>query len=860
MFANRSGRANTGLCLTVFAAFLLAAVFIQPLRSVFADGPTTFSNATAINIRTAATEGTAGPASPYPSDIAVAAMAGNITKVKVTLTGVGHTTPDDIDILLQSPGGQVITLMSDAGGNSGATGITNVNLTFDDAAAGSLPDSSTITSGTYKPTDYDAALDAPFEAPAPAESGLTALSTFNGFSPNGTWHLWVRDDTSGDFGTITGGWSITITTAASAAATTTTVTSDINPSAVGNTVTFTANITSGSTVNNGTVTFTDGATTLCSNVPVASGSAQCATNALVAGNRTITATYTPGAGFLGSSGTMLQQVTSVSGSIYTNPGSIAINDFTTATPYSDNILVSGLAGTITKVTLALNSFSHTFPGDVDMLLIGPNGAQFVFMSDAGTGSTPGANLTFDDAAASLLPSSGALATGTFKPTNYNLGDTFPSTTAGTVTSDATNSAASAGTATFASKFNGASPNGVWRLYIVDDGTGETGAVSGGWSLNFTVSGAAAATTTSLTSSVNPSFTTAPNNTTTFTATVLSAGNPVTTGTVTFTDGVTNLVCSEGAQPRPLNGSGQATCTTSFATEGTHPITAAYSGTAAFAPSNGNLVQVVNNHTTVGAGNSFCNTGAVTIADSASVPTAGSPYPSNVFVSGLAGTISKVTANLKGLSHTNIADVDIMLVGPGGQRVMLVSDVGGNQATGPVNLTLDDAAAGSLPTSGGLATGTFKPTDNDAGPDPDAFPAPAPAGATGTLLSAYNATSPNGTWQVYVADDAAGEAGAIAQGWCVNFTLLAPTAANVAVSGRVTTANGFAVKGARVTMRAADGSIQMALTNSFGYYLFDNVASGQEYVVSVMSKGYRFQPQAINLTDSLTGFDFVADNP
>lgn len=43
-------------------------------------------------------------------------------------------------------------------------------------------------------------------APVPAYSGATQLATFNGQSPNGTWSLWVRDDATGDSGSISGGW------------------------------------------------------------------------------------------------------------------------------------------------------------------------------------------------------------------------------------------------------------------------------------------------------------------------------------------------------------------------------------------------------------------------------------------------------------------------------------------------------------------------------------------------------------------------------------------------------------------------------------------------------------------------------
>lgn len=175
-----------------------------------------FSNSAPITIPSS---GTSGPASPYPSTITVSGLPGVVTDVNVTLTGVSHTFPDDIDILLVGPGGQTLVLMSDCGGGSGITGIT---LTFDDSAATSLPDSTLIAAGTYKPTNYGAgdtfaapAPAGPYNDPAPA-GAATLASVFNGIAPNGTWSLFVVDDAGGDTGSISGGWSLDITTTGAA--------------------------------------------------------------------------------------------------------------------------------------------------------------------------------------------------------------------------------------------------------------------------------------------------------------------------------------------------------------------------------------------------------------------------------------------------------------------------------------------------------------------------------------------------------------------------------------------------------------------------------------------------------------------
>ena len=117
---------------------------------------------------------------------------GHGQKVTASLTGFGHAFTDDVDVLLVGPGGKKMLLLSDAGGGGNVTGL---NLTFDDAAASALPDGSSLTSGTWKPSVYEAGTDG-FAPPRPGEPYGTALSAFNGTDPNGTWSLFVRDDFS----------------------------------------------------------------------------------------------------------------------------------------------------------------------------------------------------------------------------------------------------------------------------------------------------------------------------------------------------------------------------------------------------------------------------------------------------------------------------------------------------------------------------------------------------------------------------------------------------------------------------------------------------------------------------------------
>ncbi|HXI88430.1 MAG TPA: C25 family cysteine peptidase [Blastocatellia bacterium] len=158
-------------------------------------------------------------------------------------------------------------------------------------------------------------------------------------------------------------------------------------------------------------------------------------------------------------------------STFSNPAAITINDNAAATPYPSTITVAGLSGVINKVTVTLTNLNHTFPDDIDILLVGPTGQKAILMSDAGgTLDLVNVTLTFDDAAASLLPDGGQIVSGTFKPTDFEAGDTFPAP-------------APAGPYPAAlSGFNGTNPNGTWSLYVVDDAVGDLGNINGGWSL------------------------------------------------------------------------------------------------------------------------------------------------------------------------------------------------------------------------------------------------------------------------------------------------------------------------------------------------------------------------------------------
>jgi VCBS repeat-containing protein len=159
---------------------------------------------------------------------------------------------------------------------------------------------------------------------------------------------------------------------------------------------------------------------------------------------------------------------------FANPDGIAIPAQGPATLYPSTIQVSGFQTPIANVAVTLHRFSHTAPEDVDVLLVGPDGQSAIIMSDVG-GLNPATLLTFTlhDQAATPLPQSTALSSGTFQPTNAPGSDPFPPPAP-------TPSGGSA-----LSVFNGTNPNGTWQLFVNDNQVTNSGAFNGGWSLLIT---------------------------------------------------------------------------------------------------------------------------------------------------------------------------------------------------------------------------------------------------------------------------------------------------------------------------------------------------------------------------------------
>lgn len=174
---------------------------------------------------------------------------------------------------------------------------------------------------------------------------------------------------------------------------------------------------------------------------------------------------------------------------------------------------------------------------------------------------------------------------------------------------------------------------------------------------------------------------------------------------------------------------------------------------------------------------FTNASAMTIPIGGNA----SAYPSTIDVSGLAGSITDVNVEVNGISHTEISEVGMLLVGPGGQSLGFIDGIGVFSAGGVSDLDflIDDQAvatfsSNSVPTASGAFKPRFFQIQNFPAPGPgNSYGEAAPLGAD-TLASIFNATVPTGTWSLYVRDfDGGSDSGSIARGWALQVTTDAP---------------------------------------------------------------------------------------
>ncbi len=552
---------------------------------------------------------------------------------------------------------------------------------------------------------------------------------------------------TGNFASSTGGLTQTV----NKASTTTSVTSSVNPSVFGQTINFTATVTAvapGAGIPTGNVTFQQNGQPIGG--PVALNGAGQATSddiSILAASPThpITATYQGSSNFNGSSITANQAVNKADTSTSVVSSS-APSVFGQAVTFSSTVsAVAPGAGTPTgtvtytvdgnqlgsPVTLSPSgqatsaSTAMLSPGDhtVDVAYSGDSNfnsstitytqhvdqaATTTSVSSSVNPSVFGQSVTFSAAVAVVAPGAGT-PTGTviFTVDGNPLGSPAAVDGAGNATSDPIDSLS-------------VGPHTVDATY-----SGDTNFTGSSDSLTQTVN--KAATSTAVTSSVNPSvFGQGVTFDATVTVTAPGAGTP--SGTVSFFDGATLL----STQPLVgVPGSGTASFSTGALSVGTHAISAVYSGDGNFLTSTGNVTQTVNkaqSATTVAANGPIVqgqpvtfNASVVAVAPGTGIPSGtvqfklnGAPQGSPVALDSNGNATSAPIAGLTPgnfrITATYAGDINFLpsegsvgqVVNPGATTMTLVASPSPSAYGAPVTLT---ATVAIVPPAIGLPTGT-----------------------------------------------------------------------------------------------------------------------------------------------------------
>ncbi|HJR67499.1 MAG TPA: PKD domain-containing protein, partial [Gemmatimonadaceae bacterium] len=436
---------------------------------------------------------------------------------------------------------------------------------------------------------------------------------------------------------------------------------------------------------------------------------------------------------------------------FCNPASISIADNARATPYPSTIDVStGIAGNFLKVTVTLNQANVPGVQGLDVLLQGPGGQTVMLMSDVGgSGRFLNSVVTFDDDALAQIPAAtnlgGVTFSGTFRPSNSGTNDQMPSP------------APLEPYGSTLAVFGNANPNGAWTLFVRDDMllSGGTGTISGGWCIGIKpLSSVPVANAGGPYSAIEG----APIDFDGLLST--DEGDDIVSYAWDFGDGTT------GTGPTPQH---------TYAVMGTYTVSLRVTDAEGAVDDATATVSVLNQP---GTSESYCNLTPMTIFDAGRA----SLYPSTVTVStGIAGPF-KVTVTLKGFTTALLTDLDALVVGPGGQKVMLMSDVGGASDFQNATVTFDDDATLQFTTGTAvLPSGTYKPLNSGA---LEAMPTPAPIEPYGSALAAFASSSPNGTWSLFLRDDTVlgGGNSFVGGGWCVDITELETNSPPVANAG------------------------------------------------------------------------------
>lgn len=377
---------------------------------------------------------------------------------------------------------------------------------------------------------------------------------------------------------------------------------------------------------------------------------------------------------------------------------VSIPDNTCTAPAVSGISVSGLPTTYPTAGISITiNLTHTYDGDLVLMLEAPNGDVLGLSNQAGGSGDNFTNTIFSDAGASTVSTGTAPFTGTFKPW------------ASAITS-CTNSTKT----TFASIGNGSmNPNGTWNLRVYDRASVDVGTINS-WSINFPASS-------------NPTPNCGP---ATSAATTVSLGGGITVNAGTYSPVCANA-SSVALSGTPAGGtfSGTGVSGNSFNPSvgpGTYTINYSYTDISSGCTGSNSTTIVVNPVPSVNAG-----TYSALCANAAAITLTGTPAGGTFSGTGVSGNTFNPS------------------VGAGTYTINYTYSSGGCSASANTTITVNglpvvsagtypsQCAKGSLLTlSGSPAGGTFSGT----GVTGNTFD---PAAGAGTYTITYTYTNANG---------------------------------------------------------------------------------------------------------------------
>ena len=368
-------------------------------------------------------------------------LSGRITDVNLRLS-LNHTFDGDLAIFLTSPSGQRVQVVNRVGGS----GDNFINTVLDDEAATAIGLGSAPFTGSFNPS--------------------SALSAMDGTNANGEWKLEIYDRAGGDIGSLTA-WSVVVASAEPSATSNASGVYTISNLGDGSHI-VRENLLSGwqQTAPSGgfhTVTVNGGVTASGRNF----------------GNYLLNSVA--GMVFADLDGDGVRDVgeSGLGGwTIFADENSNGVRDIGSRTvpsvdvpkaiaDFSTAASVLNVVEPISAVT-DLNvrlSITHTYDADLGVYLVAPTGRRIELFSAVGGSADNFTNTVLDDEAAIAIAAGAAPFTGSFRP----------------------KAALSA--------FDGISPNGIWRLEVVDRAGGDVGSLTA-WSISYNIAERATTSTAS----------------------------------------------------------------------------------------------------------------------------------------------------------------------------------------------------------------------------------------------------------------------------------------------------------------------------------------------------------------------------